>query len=174
MDKKEKTLSSTTIYKGKILSLRKDEVLCPNGNKSYREIVDHHGGAGILAFIDNKVILIKQYRYTYDEILYEIPAGKLEKDEDPLNAAQRELLEETGYYSSNIKHLGDIYPTCGYSNEIIHIYLAKDLKKQERHLDDDEFIDVYYFDIEEVKSLIKEGKIKDAKTICAIQYYLSL
>ena len=174
MDKKEKTLSSTTIYKGKILSLRKDEVLCPNGNKSYREIVDHHGGAGILAFIDNKVILIKQYRYAYDEILYEIPAGKLEKDEDPLNAAQRELLEETGYYSSNIKHLGDIYPTCGYSNEIIHIYLAKDLKKQERHLDDDEFIDVYYFDIEEVKSLIKEGKIKDAKTICAIQYYLSL
>ena len=174
MDKKEKCLASTTIYKGKILSLRKDEVLCPNGNKSYREIVDHHGGAGILALLDNKIIIIKQYRYAYNEVLYEIPAGKLEINEDPLEAAQRELLEETGYYSNNIKHLGDIYPTCGYSNEIIHLYLATNLIKKERHLDEDEVIDIYFLDIDEVKSLIKNGKIKDAKTICALNYYLNL
>ena len=122
MDKKEKTLKSEQIYEGRVISLRKDEVLCPNGEKSLREVVSHHGGVGILIKVDDKFIIEKQYRYAFDEELYELPAGKLEIGEEPLEAAKRECLEETGYRPLEMIHLGDMIPTCGYSNEVIHLY----------------------------------------------------
>ena len=169
---KENQIKSNKIYDGKVVKLYVDEVLTPNGNNATREIIKHNGGVCVLAIIDNKVILEKQYRYAYDEILYELPAGKLEKDEDPIKAGIRELLEETGYEASNLISYGVMYPTCGYSNEIIYLYKAVDLVKKQRNLDEDEVIDIELVEIEKVVEMINDGTIKDAKTICLISKYL--
>ena len=119
----EKYLSRTILYEGKILRLEKDQVLCDNGNIADREIVRHHGGAAVLCITEEQdVLLIKQFRYAYQEVLYEIPAGKLEANEDPKLAAVRELEEETGKKALDIIYLNTIYPTCGYSDEKIYIY----------------------------------------------------
>jgi ADP-ribose pyrophosphatase len=173
MDMTEKKISGEVLYSGKVVRLEKDKVLCPNGNESYREIVRHNGGAAILCVTkDNKVLLERQYRYAYDEVLYEIPAGKLEKGEDPYYAAMREFEEETGNKAKELIHLIDIYPTCGYSSEIIYIYLAKDYVKTSTNFDPDEVILTEYIPLDDVLKRIAEGKIKDAKTICAIQAFL--
>ena len=134
MSKKEKTLKSEMIYQGKVVNLSKDEVLCPNRQTSIREIVHHRGGVGILFKINDKFILEKQYRYAFNEEVIEIPAGKLEEGETPLPAAKRELLEETGYRPLKMTFLGEMYPTVGYSNEIIHLYYCQEAVKEERCL----------------------------------------
>lgn len=172
MDFKEKQIKSDLIYNGKVVKLYVDDVKCPNNNLSKREIIKHNGGVCILAIIDNKVILEKQYRYAYDEVLYELPAGKLEKNENPYDAALREFEEETGYKANTLIDYGKMYPTCGYSNEIIHMYVAKDIIKTKRHLDEDEFIEIEYVNLEEVVDMINKGIIKDAKTICLISKYI--
>jgi ADP-ribose pyrophosphatase len=173
MEMKEKKIDSNLIYDGKILKLVNDKVICPNGNEAYREIVKHNGGAAVLVVTeDKKILLIKQYRYAYDEIIYEIPAGKLEKNEDPYVAAKRELEEETGNVADTLEPLGIIYPTCGYSNEKIYLYLALNIKPGKMNLDEDEVIESVYLDLSEVKKLILKNEIKDAKTICAISNYL--
>ncbi len=172
MEMKEKKIDGTIIYDGKVIHVVKDKVLCPNGCESVREIVKHNGGAAVLCLNDKEeVLLIKQFRYAYDEVIYEIPAGKLELNENPYDAALRELEEETGNKASELKKLGEIYPTCGYSNEIIYIYLALNCKKTNTHFDDDEIIESKFIPLNEVKEMIKNGIIKDAKTICAINYY---
>ena len=168
MDNEEKTVSSEIIYDGKVVHLRKDKVLCPNGKESYREIVDHNGGVGIVAFLEDKIALVKQFRYAYKSTLYEIPAGKLEKGEEPLNAGIRELEEEVGYKTNNFNYLGKMYPSCGYTNEIIYLYKAENLHKTAMKLDEDEFLEVEWFTLEEIKKMVKEGLIVDAKTICAL------
>lgn len=173
MDMKEKKISGEVIYDGKILTLVKDKVICPNNEEAYREIVRHNGGAAILVVNEkNEVLLIRQFRYAYDEIIYEIPAGKLELNEDPYEAAKRELEEETGYKAEKLISLGVIYPTCGYSSEKIHLYLASGLSKGSLHLDDDEFIEPMFISLDKVKKMILNNEIKDAKTICAISNYL--
>ena len=173
MDMREKKLDGKVIFDGHVVKLEFDEVLCPNGNKSFREIVRHNGGAAILCVTpDDKILLEKQFRYAYDEVIYEIPAGKLEKGEDPYKAAIRELEEETGNKANELIHLTDIYPTCGYSSEVIHLYLALNTKPTQTHFDDDEIIETYEIPIEEVKEMILDGRIKDAKTIVAFTYYL--
>jgi len=174
MDKREKLIKSTKIYDGTVIHLREDEVLCPSGNHSYREVVDHQGGVAILFIQNNKVCLIKQFRYAYEEEMLEIPAGKIEKNEDPLTTGLRELEEETGYVAKKATYLGGIYPSCGYTNEIIHLYLVTEATKKEVHFDEDENIDTYFFSLEEVLEMVKKGIIKDAKTICALQYYQNL
>ena len=172
MKMEEKKISGIDIYNGKVIHVVKDNVLCPNGNESIREIVKHNGGAAVLCINDlEEVLLIKQYRYAYNEIMYEIPAGKLEKNENPYDAALRELEEETGNKAAKLKKLGEIYPTCGYSNEVIHLYLALNCQKTKTHFDDDEFIVSEFVPLNKIKELIKDGTIKDAKTICAIAYY---
>ena len=171
MDKKEKTLKSETIYEGRILNLKKDEVLCPNGEKSLREVVTHHGGVGILIKIDDKFIIEKLYRYALDEELYELPAGKLEKDELPLEAAKTECLEETCYRPLEMIHLGDMSPTCGYSTEIIHFYYCPKSVKESRHLDSDEVIDLMYLSLEEIEQMIKDNKIIDSKILAVLTLY---
>ena len=173
MDMREKKIDGKVIFEGHVIKVEFDDVLCPNGNKSKREIVRHNGGAAILCVTDdNKILLERQYRYAYDEVIYEIPAGKLEKGENPYSAAIRELEEETGYKADELVHLTDIYPTCGYSSEVIHLYLAENTKKTHTHFDDDEIIETYLFTIDEIKSMILSGEIKDAKTIAAFTYYL--
>lgn len=167
-NKKEEML----IYDGKVIKLYKDKVLCPNGSLAFREVVKHSGGSAVLCIKDDSVLLIKQYRYAYDEVLYEIPAGKLENSEDPLLAAKREFEEETGNKPINIEYLGKIYPSCGYTNEVIYIYLVDDFVKTETSFDEDEFIETEFVLFDKVLNMISDGTITDAKTICAINYYL--
>ncbi len=167
----EKKLSSELIYDGKVIKVSKDQVLCPNGNESMREIVHHRGGVGILFKLGDKFVFEKQYRYAFNEEIIEIPAGKLEEGEIPLPAAERELLEETGYRPLEMVFLGDMYPTVGYSNEVIHLFYCEKAIKEERHLDNDECIDLFMLSMEEIDELIASNKIKDSKSIAAIYLY---
>ncbi len=171
MDKKERTIHSEQIYKGHVVSLKKDTVLCPNGEQSIREIVTHRGGVAILIKVDDKFIIEKQYRYALDQEIYELPAGKLEEGEVPIEAAKRECLEETGSKPLEMIHLGDMSPTCGYSSEIIHFYYCPKSIKAERHLDSDEVIDIMYMSLEEIEALIKEDKIVDSKILAVLSLY---
>jgi ADP-ribose pyrophosphatase len=165
----EQKISSEEIYNGKIVNLTKDTVLLENNKTALREVIHHNGGVGILPLLeDNKVILVKQFRYPYDKVLYEIPAGKLEKGENPLECGKRELTEETGYNAEEFIFLGEIYPTPAYNTEIITIYLAKGLTLSKQHLDDDEFLDTEIFTLEELREMIENNIIKDAKTQIAI------
>lgn len=171
MDKTEKTIKSEHIYKGHVVSLKKDTVLCPNGEESLREIITHRGGVGILIKVDDKFIIEKQFRYALGKEIYELPAGKLEADEEPLEAAKRECLEETGYKPLEMIHLGDMSPTCGYSTEIIHFYYCPKSIKAERHLDSDEVIDLMYLSLEEIEKMIKEDQIIDSKILAVLTLY---
>ncbi len=168
----EKTVRKNYIYQGKILSLRVDDALLPDGKPCKREIVEHSGGACVLCVEDNKALFVKQYRYAYGENLYELPAGKLNAGEDPLLAAQRELKEETGVSAEGLKLLYEIYPSVGYTNERIFIYLARCGKRGNACLDEGEFLDVEWIELERVKKMLKNGEIKDAKTVIALQAYL--
>ena len=168
MNNEEKTLESEVVFDGKVIHVRKDTVLCPNGKESFREIVDHHGGVGVLAFLEGKIALVKQFRYAYKEVLYEMPAGKLEKGEDPAEGGRRELEEEVGYVADKYEYLGKMYPSCGYTNEIIYLFKAENLRKTHTHLDEDEFLSVEWFSLDEIKKMVVSGQIVDAKTICAL------
>lgn len=174
MDFYEKTLSSDMIFKGRVLNLRVDEVLLPDGNIGQREIVEHNGGVAVLAVMDKKIILVRQFRKPHDEVLYELPAGKLEPGEDPYECAIREMEEETGMIPENLKLMLTIYTTPGFSSEKLYIYKADEFKQGEICRDKDEFMDVSHFDIEEVTAMIMNNSIKDAKTICGILMYLQL
>ena len=173
MNKEEKLLSSETIYNGKVIKVTKDEVLCPNKETSIREIVHHRGGVAILFKVDDKFVFEKQYRYALKEEIYEIPAGKLEEGEIPLEAAKREMLEETGFKPLEMVFLGDMYPTVGYSKEVIHLYYCEKHVKEERHLDSDENIDLMFVSMDELEEMIANNTIKDSKTIATIFLYKS-
>lgn len=171
MDLKEKKLSSEIIYKGKIIDVHKDKVLCPNGHESYREYVNHCKASCVMALLPNgKFILEKQYRYPYDEIIYEFPAGKCDEGEDPLKTATRELQEETGYLANKVVYLGEIYPSCAYTNEIIYCYFACELQKGDQHLDENEALEVEEYTLDELNELVKQGLIKDAKTLACLAF----
>ena len=171
--KKEKKTAGKTIYEGNILRLYRDEVEFPDKHKSAREVVEHSGGVSVLAENEaGKVLLIKQYRYPVDEVIYEIPAGKLELDEDVVDCAGRELREETGYSAEKFTKLFEFFPTPGYSTETIYIYQAEDLRFVGRDLEEGEYIEVVPKSREELRELLKAGKIKDSKTLIAVMYYL--
>lgn len=164
----EQTDRVNTVFDGRIITVHKDDVSLCNGSQCTRECVDHPGGVGIIALTDdNKVLLVRQFRYPYKEIVYEIPAGKLEKGEDPFEASKREFSEECGASAGEFISLGEIYPTPGYTNEIIRLYAAFDLSFEKQHLDDDEFLEVCAMDLDVLISKIMSGEIKDAKTITA-------
>lgn len=164
----EKTLGSETIYKGKILNLRKDKVTVLNG-QSTREIIEHNGGAVIVPVLsDNKIVMVKQYRKAADSVLLELPAGKIDPGEDPETTAIRELKEETGYAAGEISKLTSIYPTPGYSEEVLYIYMAKDLKPGETDFDENEALDIIEVPIDQITNKIMNGEIKDAKTIVGV------
>lgn len=174
MDYIEKTVQENYIYHGKIINLRCDDALLPNGQPCKREIIEHPGGSCVVYVEDGKVLLVRQYRYAYGESLYEIPAGKLEKEEDPILAAARELEEEAGVKARELQLLFVCYPTPGYTNEKIYIYRALGGEKVAAHLDEDEFLETAYIPVEQVKEMLKNGEIRDAKTIIALQaYFLS-
>ncbi|MGN1103704.1 MAG: NUDIX hydrolase [Candidatus Coproplasma sp.] len=171
MNFKEEKISSQLIFNGKILSLYVDSVRLPDGREARRECVRHHGGACVLFVKEGKIALVKQYRYLYGKEIYEIPAGKMDEGEQPDLAAQRELKEETGYLAE-VKHLLDIYPTPGYTDEIIHIYFAENGEYVGEKLDEGEFLNCQFFAIDDVLKMIESGEICDAKTVSAVYKYL--
>lgn len=170
----ERKLDGKLIYDGKILKLNVDSVLLPDGNTAKREYINHSGGSAVLYVEHGKVLLVKQFRYAYGKEIYEIPAGKLEKGEDPAVTAKRELEEETGYVAKSLKELFKLYPTPGYSDEIIYVYLADNCLQSQSKPDDDEFVECEFIEIGKVCEMIENGEICDAKTVAAIYRYLSL
>ncbi len=167
----ERTIKSDKLYQGKIINLRIDTVELPDQKYSKREIIEHPGAVAVIPITDdNKILMVKQYRKSVEEYLLEIPAGKLEIGEEPLECAARELLEETGYKSNNIKYLFEIFPSPGFSNESISIFIANDLIKDVAKPDEDEYIEVEEYEIGELINMIGQQKIKDAKTITSILY----
>ncbi len=165
---KEKTIKETIIYKGKILNLRKDDVVLQNGNHAIREVVEHSGGSAIYCQLDNKILLVRQFRYPNKEEIWEIPAGKKNEGETLEQTALRELEEECGLRAEKVEKLFDVYPSPAYTDEIISIYKAVNIKKTKTSLDKDEFLCSQWWDIKDVKKMINDGTIKDAKTIIAI------
>ena len=169
MELTEKTLSSEKIFDGRILHVRRDTVLLPNGHQSTREVVDHPGGVCVLALDDQeRVLVVSQFRYPYGEVLRELPAGKLEYGEDPAQAAIRELREETGAVAGTFQPLGELYPSPGYCGEIIRMYLARDLSFGDTDPDEDEFLGLERVPFSQLVVQVLSGEIKDAKTIAAV------
>jgi len=169
MNLKEKTVESKSIYEGKIIKVTLDTVICPNGREAKREIVRHPGGVAVVPVDKNGyVYMIEQYRIPYDEIILEIPAGKLEKGEDPDLAVIRELKEETGLSAEKIQFMGSFYPTVGFCDENLRMYLATGLTEGEDNPDEDEFVITRKIHIDELIGMIMENKIRDGKTIAAL------
>lgn len=169
----EKKINSNLLYDGKILRLYRDDVELPDGGTAFREYVTHSGGAAVLFIKDGAVALVKQYRYVYGKEIYEIPAGKLNEGEEPIAAALRELEEETGYRALNAEHYLSIYPSPGYTNEIVHVYKVQSAEYVGEKPDEDEFLHCEFKPLAEVVKLIESGEICDAKTVAAIYNYLS-
>lgn len=170
MNLSEKQLKAEYIYKGKIINLRKDTALLPNGNEALREVVEHPGGVCVAALTDNnEVLMVRQFRYPYSEIVLEIPAGKRDsKTEKPIECGIRELKEETGATAEKIIPLGELYPTPGYCGEIIWLFAAKGLTFGDTDPDEDEFLEVERVPLEKAVDMILSGEIKDAKTQAAV------
>jgi len=163
-------VKSDVIYRGKVFNTLVDQIEYNSGNKAVREVAEHPGGAVVVPVTsDGKIVMVTQHRFPVNQVLLELPAGKLSKGEDPLLCAVRELEEETGYKSDNVKLLGSIYTTPGYSTEKLWIYLAKDLKPGDHNREEGEFgMQVFEYSIEEVEKKINSGEIVDGKTICGI------
>ena len=161
----EKTLKVNEIYNGKIINVHVDDIELPNGEKAIREIVEHSGGVCVAALTDEKeLFFVRQYRYPYKKILLELPAGKLEKGEDPLKAGLRELEEECGVVADKVIDMGTVYPTVAYCSEIIYLFLATGLKSTHQHLDEDEFLSVEKIKVEDAVEMVMNGEISDSKT----------
>ena len=165
MNLEEKQLTSEYIYNGKIIKLRRDTALLPNGKTSTREVIEHNGGVCVAALTDSdEVLFVKQFRYPYMEVVTEIPAGKRDgADEDPLACGKRELKEETGAEAESFIPLGKLYPSPGYCGEVIWMFAATGLSYGEQHPDDDEFLSVEKIPLEKAVQMILSGEITDAK-----------
>lgn len=170
MSCKENLVKRDIIYNGKIINIYNDVVSIENKNiTSYREIVEHNGGVcAVIKTKDNKIKFVRQYRYAFGEFLLELPAGKIEKGEDPDLAIAREVEEEVGVSANKIIKVGRMYPSPGYCTEIIYLYYVDDYDDCEKHFDIDEDLDLFEYTYQEALELIENGKIVDAKTICLL------
>ena len=165
----EKTLSQELVFDGRIFKVVRKTVELENGDSAFREVVLHTGGAAILPIDrENNLWLIRQFRSPFEQEILEIPAGKIEKGENPFEAARRELGEETGCTAKNYFDIGDFWPTVGYCGEKIYLYLATGITPGEQHLDKGEFVSVVKIPFAEALSMVMDGRIKDGKTIIAI------
>ncbi|MFC1483686.1 NUDIX domain-containing protein [Candidatus Neomarinimicrobiota bacterium] len=170
-DLREKTISSTPVFRGKLLDVYQDEVCLPDGRTSIREYIRHPGAAVIVPFLEqDRIILLRQFRYALDQVLVELPAGKLDPGEIPETNAKRELAEETGYTSSNLTRLGIIHPCIGYSDEQIVVFIAEDLTRLNVEGESDEFVEPFELTLPEALVWIENGKITDVKTIIALYW----
>lgn len=162
---KETTVNKKYVYKGKILNVRCDDALLPDGRPCVREMVEHPGGAAVLAEYEGKIAFVRQFRYPYGEVILELPAGKLEKGEAPVRTVERELSEETGLKAERFLPLGEIYPTPGYTDEKLYLFKAEGVSRGESHPDEGEFLSVEWIKADEALEMVRDGRIKDAKTV---------
>ncbi len=170
----EKTLSSNLIHKGNHFSFKSDEVQLPSGRITTRDIVEHPGAVAIVPVLDDgRILLVKQYRYSAGKELLEIPAGTLEPGEAPDTCARRELKEETGYTAGNMKKMLAMYVAPGYSSEVLHLYLATQLKQGDKATEEDEDIETQPYGFDELLEMIEKNTIEDAKTVAGILAYLT-
>lgn len=164
----EKTIGTEMLYEGSVLNLRKDQVTVKNG-VSFREIIEHNGGAVIAAVTnEGKMIMVKQYRKPAKRVVFEVPAGKIDPGEEPLATAKRELQEETGYTADNVQFITSFYPTVGYSEEQLYLFIAQGLTAGETSFDEHEAIDLEEVEITVLHDMVMRGEIHDAKSIIAI------
>lgn len=171
----EELIESQTLYRGRVVTLRIDTVRLPNGHIARREIVEHRGAVAIVPLLDeNTVLLIRQYRQAVGETLLEIPAGTLEPGEPPDRCAERELQEETGYRAGKLRRLFSQYLAPGYSQEVLHVYLAEQLTPTRQQTDEDEAVELAPTPLEQIAPMILKGEIKDAKTIAGLLMTLRL
>ena len=169
MSHSETQLESRTVFEGRVITVTFDKVRLENGAESTREVVHHHGGACIAALTDeDEIYLVRQYRYALGQELWELPAGKLEKGEDPFAAARRELGEECGLTAEHFVDLGPVYPTVGYCSEIIYCWAATGLAPCDMHLDEDEFLTPEKVPFDKAVEMVLSGEIRDGKTVAAL------
>lgn len=167
----EKTVDSKLIFEGKIVKLKVDDIRLPDGSMGFREVIEHSGAAAILAITEEKkIIMVRQFRYPIKQELIEIPAGKVEPGEDPLDCAKRELEEETGYVAEDFKLLAKYYTSVGFSNELLYLYLATGLTKSSSRPDQDEFLEVVEYDMARVREILEQEPILDSKTLIAFLF----
>lgn len=171
MDLTEKTTKIGYKYDGIIIRVRLDDALLPDGRACKREFVEHGGGAAVLCVCDGKIAFVRQYRYAYGEEIIEIPAGKLEKGEDPAVAAVRELHEETGADAESVRLLTVVYPSPGYTNEKIYVYEAQGVTMGAAQPDDDEFLSLEWIAEADAEKMLLNGEFKDSKTAIALFHY---
>jgi len=165
----EITKSSEIMFEGRVINLRVDTVELEDGSTATREIVEHPGGVCVISLDENQeVLMVKQFRAPFGKILLEVPAGKLNPEEDHFECGKREFSEETGYIAENFTYLGSVYPSVGFLTEDLHVYLAEDLTKTTQNLDADEFLAVEKHKLSELVDMVLKNEIKDAKTIIAI------
>ena len=161
--------SRTTIHRGKVFELIRENVTLDNGTTTEVEYIEHPGAAAIVPFLgDNRIVMLKQYRHALKKYIWEIPAGTLDPEEEVLGCARRELVEETGYSAGQWHRLGEITPVPGYSNERIHIFLARELQPAVQNLDADEVIEVQEVEFHKALEMIGNGEIQDAKSIAGL------
>jgi len=169
MDLTEKTLESKRVFEGRLVNLRVDTVELPNGRTTTREVVEHKGAVAIVPMLDHeKIVLVRQFRQPAGAVLLEIPAGTLDKGEDPADCARRELVEEIGYFPEKLTEMFHSYLAPGYSTEMLHTFLAEDLRKARENRDLDEFIEIVPVNLRDAVEMINTGEIMDAKSICGI------
>lgn len=165
----EERVEGRTLYTGRILELQVDQARLPNGALATREVVRHPGGVAVLPLMDDgTVVLVRQFRYPFGQVLLEVPAGKLEKGEDHYPAAMRELSEETGLEAGALTYLGSALASPGFCDEELHLYLGRHLTQKEMHPDEDEFLHVVRMPFQEAVEQVMSGAIRDAKTVAAV------
>lgn len=173
--KKYERLDRKLVYEGTIINMYKDRIKVPNGNIAEWDFIGHNGACAVIPVTDEgKIVLVKQWRNALDRFTFEIPAGGLDGVDEPMIVgAKRELEEETGYKSDNLEFLISLKTTVAFCNERIDVFVARDLVKTQQHLDEDEDIEVYEFELSELLKMIKEGTMQDSKTVSAILAYNS-
>ncbi len=169
----EKAKKQEHLYKGRILNLRVDTVVLPSGKETIREVVEHLDAVGILVYHENKILFVKQYRYAIDSEMLEIPAGLIKEGEEPIECAQRELREETGYMANDLKEITSFYTSPGFCNEKIYLFYATDISWSPLSADGDENIEPLFLTVDEVKQYLKDGVFKDAKTFAALNWFFA-
>ncbi|SDH10592.1 ADP-ribose pyrophosphatase [Alteribacillus persepolensis] len=171
MDFTEKTINKQSLYQGKIIDVNLHDVTLPNGKTSKREIVNHPGAVALICVTEEKkLVMVRQYRKALEKEIVEIPAGKLEKGEDPEDTAKRELEEETGYQTDYLKKVASFYTSPGFADELVHLFETGTLTEGKAATDEDEFVEVIEATIEEAEKMIETEEIHDAKTMFAVQY----